>query len=90
VRTEPALVSSNPSVGCVLFALLEGGGLCDLAVPISDGLASVEKLLLTSAGGVDVEVLTWKGRKGRKGRKPSAQARVDTKGTKLEGTPFYP
>lgn len=56
--TEPPLVSSDPSRRSVLLSLLESSLLRDLSVSIPDGLSSVEKLLLSSSGGRDVEILS--------------------------------
>lgn len=56
--TEPPLVSSHSTRRSVLLPLLKGSGLCDLSVSISDGLSSVEKLLLPRTSGGNVEVLS--------------------------------
>lgn len=58
--SEPSSVGLNSThlVAHLLFGLLEGGGLDDLSISISDGLASVEHLDLGCGFRISVKVFS--------------------------------
>jgi len=68
-RTEPAAVGLDAAVRRLVLALLEGGSLDNLAIPVADSFAAGQELLLARALGIDVEVLAWDGeRDDRRGQ----------------------